>query len=125
MPRSQHATLLLVHLARATERGIVGEATSLARNSPEGVIAVSTSTINAFGYSEMFVAAPFELDYYEPNAVVEADQDLEFITTIETVKAVELPVTTVIEEQPVVAAVEAPAHSEPSVVIPVQRRTAA
>jgi hypothetical protein len=72
----------------------------------------------------MFVAAPFELDYDEPNAVVEADQDLEFITTIETVKAVELPVTTVIEEQPVVA-VEAPAQSEPAVVIPVQRRTAA
>ena len=86
---------------------------------------MSTSTINAFGYSEMFVAAPFELDYDEPNAVVEADQDLEFITTIETVKAVELPVTTVIEEQPVVAAVEAPAQSEPAVVIPVQRRTAA
>jgi hypothetical protein len=74
----------------------------------------------------MFVAAPFELDYDEPNAVVEADQDLEFITTFETVKAVELPVTTVIEEQPAVTvSVEAPEQHEETVVIPAQRRTAA
>lgn len=72
-----------------------------------------------FGYSEMFVAAPFDLDYDEPNAVV-AEEDVEFVTTVETVKAVELPVTGVIEEEPV--AKPAKRHET---TVPAQRRTAA
>jgi len=63
-------------------------------------MAVNTSTISyaSFGYSEMFVAAPFELDYDEPNAVVTQDE-VEFVTTIEAVQAVELPVCSGIVEE--------------------------
>jgi hypothetical protein len=78
------------------------------------------SAINSFEYTEMFVAAPFELDYDEPNAVVE-DQDVEFITTFEAIQAVELPVTSVIE----VSETPAVQPLAPVAMIPVQHRTAA
>ena len=82
---------------------------------------MNTSTISyaSFGYSEMFVAAPFELDYDEPNAVVSQDE-VEFVTTVQAVQAVELPVSSGIEE--VIAA--KPAKQVEVPVIPALRTAA-
>lgn len=89
----------------------------------------STASYASFGYSEMFVAAPFDLDYDEPNAVV-AEDEVEFVTTFDAIQSVQLPVCSaielseLIEEATPVVAVK-PAKYVEAAVVPAQRRTAA
>ncbi len=43
-------------------------------------------------YSDMYVAAPIDLDYDEPNAVVQ-ELEVEFVSMASAIQAVELPVS--------------------------------
>jgi len=73
----------------------------------------STETIldlGVMGDSNCFFAAPLDLDYDEPNAVVEDDAAIEFVSpAASAISAVELPVVTVIEEPRKPATVATPA----------------
>jgi hypothetical protein len=110
----------------------VGDTTSFNRQTTnEREIAVNTSTTAStqswelgLGYSEMFVLAPLELDYDEPNAVVSEDQEMDFVTSNQHVTAVQLPVVCEVTEEIVPMSTQQP---EPTVVLPVQSpvRTAA
>ena len=58
----------------------------------------TSDLLGEVGIGEFFFAAPIELDYDEPNAVVDQDS-IEFVTAADVaITAVELPVVTVIEE---------------------------
>src|SRR5438445_12042279 len=74
------------------------------KTKERGKIAMNTSIYQAsdllgeVGVGECFFAAAIELDYDEPNAVVDQDS-IEFVSAAEVaITAVELPVVTVIEE---------------------------
>jgi hypothetical protein len=74
--------------------------------------------LGEFGMTgDFYFAAPIELDYDEPNAVVEQDA-IEFVSPAPVaVTAVELPVVSVLGE---------PANAQPATqTAPAQRRTAA
>ena len=75
----------------------------------------TTTILDLGGFDDScFFAAPIDLDYDEPNAVVEQDT-VEFVSpAASAITAVELPVVTVIDEP-----------RKPATVAPAIRRTAA
>jgi hypothetical protein len=96
------------------------------REKEEEGIAMNTSMPTILDLDVMgdscFFAAPIDLDYDEPNAVVEDDAAVEFVSpAASAISAVELPVAVTVIDEPVKPVTVATVAT----VVPVIRRTAA